>query len=514
MLRFDKTFGSLSVNGLLGGNMLRRTNEQLNASTVGGLIAPGIYTVNNSNSPVDSDEQLIERGKQSVFGNVSLGYNDYLYLEFTGRNDWSSTLPDDNNSYFYPSVSTSLVFSELINADFLSFGKLRLNYAQVGNDAPAYSLVNTFDLLPNFGSVPITSTDDELMNPDLKPENTNSYEAGLEMFFFERRLGFDVAVYQSNTFNQIMPVDVTDATGVERKWVNGGELRNQGIELHLTGTPIETNDFSWRFDINWSKNQNEVVELAEGIDNYLLFSAWGLSVNSQEGEPYGAIRGKDFVYEDGKRVVYGPDAGFAAGRFQQSSSDEVIGNIQPDWKAGISTSLSYKNLTFSVLFDIQEGGDIYSVNNKYGKATGVYAETAGENDRGGLIRDPVSEDGGYRFPNTVYPDGSPNETYIPTQNFLGAWYYGYIPEAYNVYDASYVKLREASITYSLPQSLVNRTPFTRLKVSLIGNNLAILSKNTPHFDPEAILSSGNYQGIEHGAYPSTRTWGFNLTFGL
>ena len=513
-LRFDKTFGSLNVSGLVGGNMLRRNEEQLNASTVGGLIVPDLYAVANSKSPVGVNEALIERGKNSVFGNVSLGYNDYLYLEFSGRNDWSSTLPDENNSYFYPSVSGSVVFSELINADFLSFGKVRLNYAEVGNDAPAYSLVSTYSQSANFGDLPLYSVNSTRQNPELKPENTVSYEAGLEMYFLERRFGFDVSLYESSTFNQIMPVDVTDASGVARKYVNGGELRNRGVELHLTGTPVETNDFSWRLDVNWSKNQNQVVELAAGIENYLLFGAWGLTVNATEGEPFGAIRGKDFIYQDGKRVVYDDDAGFAAGRFKQTDEDKVIGNIQPDWKAGISTTLDYKNWSFNILFDIQKGGDIYSVNNKYGMATGVYEKTAGENDRGGEIRGPVSEDGGWRFPNTVYEDGTTNETYIPTQNFLGAWYYGYIPEAYNVYDASYVKLREASLSYTLPQNLVDRTPFTRLQISVIGNNLAILSKNTPYFDPEAILSSGRYQGIESGAYPSTRTWGVNLTIGL
>ena len=514
LLRFDQDFGNLSVNGMLGGNILRRTNEQLNANTVGGLIVPDLYTVSNSYSPVNTNETLIERGKNSLYGNISLGYNDFIYLEASGRNDWSSTLPDDHNSYFYPSVSTSLVFSELINSDFISFGKLRLNYAEVGNDAPAYSLVSTFSQPANWRDLPLFSVNSQKQNPDLKPENTVSYETGLEMSFLENRVGFDVALYNSSTFNQIMPVDVTDASGVDEKYINAGELRNRGIELSLTGAPVETENFTWRLNINWTKNQNTVVDLAEGIKNYLLFSAWGLSVNATEGEPFGAIRGKDFIYKDGKRVVYDDDAGFAAGRFKETEEDKVIGNIQPDWKAGLSTTLSYKNWTFNVLFDIQEGGDIYSVNNKYGMATGVYAETVGENDRGGQIRDPLSEDGGYRFPNTVYEDGTTNETYIPTQDFLGAWYYGYIPEAYNVYDASYVKLREASLTYNLPQEVVDRTPFTRLRVSVIGNNLAILSKNTPHFDPEAILSSGRFQGIEHGAYPSTRTWGVNLTFGL
>lgn len=515
MLKFNEDFGSISINGLLGTNMLRRTIKSQSTSTVGGLIVPNKYFVSNSNSPVDAfDEGLIERGKNSYYGNLSLGYNEFLYLELSGRNDISSTLPDDNNSYFYPSVSTNLIFSELINSDALSFGKVRLSYAEVGNDAPAYRTQSTYQQFNNWLNLGLFSTQDVMANPDLKPERTKSYEAGLEMNFLERRVGFDVSLYQNNTFNQIMSVDVTDATGVEEKWVNGGELQNKGIEVHLTGTPIQTNDFSWSLDVNWSKNQSKVVDLATGIENYQLFSGWGVSVNAREGKPFGAIVGRDFIYEDGKRVVYPDDAGFVAGRFQETSQDKVIGNIQADWKAGLSTTFTYKNLSLNVLFDVQQGGDIFSISTQYGLATGVYEETAGKNSRGGNIRDPLSENGGYKHPNTVYPDGSPNETYIPTSNFIGAFYYAYIPEAYYVYDASYVKLRDASLTYRLPQNVVNQTPFTQVNISLIGHNLAILHKNTPHFDPEAILSAGRYQGIESGSYPTTRTIGLNLTLGF
>jgi TonB-linked SusC/RagA family outer membrane protein len=515
MLRFDKELGNFSFSGVLGTNFLRRETQSQTSETVGGLIVPNKYFVSNSSSPTDVfDENYIDRGKNSYYGSVSIGYNELLYLELTGRNDISSTLPDENNSYFYPSVSTNLVFSELIESDVLSFGKVRLSYAEVGNDAPAYRTASTYTQYSNWLNLGLFSVDDQAANPDLKPENTVSYEAGLETYFLERRVGFDISLYKNNTFNQIMPVDVTDATGVDQKFVNGGELQNKGIEVTLTGTPIETNNFSWDISVNWAQSENKVVDLAEGIENYLLFSAWGVSVNATEGQPFGAIKGKDFIYEDGKRVVYPDDAGFAAGRFQETEKDQVLGNIQPDWNAGISTTLSYKNLSLDVLFDIQQGGDIYSVNQKYGMATGVYEETVGKNDRGGNIRGDLSNNGGYKFPNTVYPDGSPNETYISNHNFFSAWYYGYIPEAYNVYDASYVKLRDVSLTYSFPDNIVSKTPFTRLQASLIGHNLAILHKNTPHFDPEAILSAGRYQGIEHGAYPTKRMVGFNLTLGL
>lgn len=511
-LKFNKDVGDFNFNGLVGGNMLRITREDFNGSTVGGLVVPGLYNVANSISPVSVSEALVERGKNSLFGNLSIGYRDFIYLEMSGRNDVSSTLPEDNNSYFYPSISTSLIFSELLDADFLSFGKLRLNYAEVGNDAPAYSLSSTYQQGTNWGDLPLYSVNSTQQNPDLKPENTKSYEAGLEMYFLDRRVGFDLAVYQNSTFNQIMPVNITDATGVQSKYVNGGELQNRGIELNLTGSPVKSDDFSWDINLNWAKNENEVVKLARGVDNYLLYSNWGISVNATEGKPYGTFRGTDYVYTNGKRTVYPVGSGLD-GRLQQSE-EKVIGHIQPDWNAGLSNTFRYKNLALNVLLDMQQGGDIYSISTQYGRATGLYEETAGKNPRGGNIRDPLDQDGGYLYQNSVYPNGDPNESYIETTGFTGAFWYRYIPHTHYLFDASYIKLREVSLSYTLPQRWLNRTPFASLKVAVVGHNLAMLDSNTPFFDPEAITSSGNLQGIENASYPMTSTITFNLTAGF
>jgi len=521
MLKIDKSFGDFNLNGLLGTNIRRNKIQSIYNHTVGGMFVPELYNTANSVSPVDVTESLVLTGINSYYGSLSLGFRDMIYIDGTGRYDIASTLPEENNAYFYPSVSTSLILTQIPGLNtltWLPFAKVRLNYAQVGNDAPAYSLISTYTQNPNWGDAALFSMNSTLQNPDLKPERTKSLEAGLEVYFINRRLGFDVALYKTNTFDQIMPVLVSSASGNTRRYVNGGEIQNKGLEVALLGTPVSAGDFKWDFNINWFANRNEVLELAEGVENYLLYSAWDVSVNATVGEPYGTIKGTDYVYEDGSTFMDETGAARVVDEdgylLESEQEDVIIGNINPDWNMGVSNNLSYKGLSLSFLLDIQKGGDIYSINTKYGYATGVYEETAANNDKGNPIRDDVSAGGGYRYPNTVYEDGTKNESYVTTQDYFGAFYYGYVPTAYWVFDASYVKLRELSLGYSLPRSIIGKTPFTNVTLSVVGRNLWIIHKNTKHFDPEAILSSGNQQGIETGSYPTPRTIGFSLKLGL
>lgn len=510
-LNFDKTFGKLTVDAMLGYGLNYRRTSSIYTHTEGGLIVPDLYTVSNSKSPVYSRETLIERGYNSVYGSVRLGYGNFVYLEATGRNDKFSTLPADNNSYFYPSVSASLLINELgglKDVSWLSLLKVRGNYAQVGNDAPAYSLTSTYSQNTSWGDYALFSVNSTLQNPNLKPERTKSYEFGIEANFFNSRIGLDLATYKSNSFDQIMPVAVSPMSGVSRRWVNGGEIENKGWEIGLNGTPIQSKDWNWNIGVNWWTNQNKVLSLYEGVENLLIYSAWDVSVNATVGQPYGTIRGTDFIYKDGKKVVN------ENGYYMRTSSDTIIGDINPDWKMGINTTLAWKNISLYVLFDFQQGGDIYSINTKYGQATGLYAETAGLNDKGIPMRDPVEDGGGYNYPNTVFEDGSTNDIYVPAYRWGRAFYYNNSPTARYVFDASYVKLREMSLTYRLPSSVLKNTFIHNVSFSVIGRNLLILSKNVDHFDPEFQLSSGNQQGIETGSYPSARTYGFNVKIGF
>lgn len=515
MLRANHNFGEISTNALLGVN--KRSNQVVStyATTIGGLQVPDFYNLMNSKSPVSTTEKDELMGVNSAYMNLTLGYNNLAYLDITGRMDQMSTLPLTNNTYFYPSVSGSFILSEIEaikNIKEISFAKLRLNYAEVGNGAPVYSTGKSYTKKTNWNSLPVFSLPTILNNPDLKPERTKSWEAGLEANFFQKRVGLDLSLYKTNSIDQIMAVNISTASGYSQRYVNSGEIENKGVELSLNLVPVKTRDFSWDMRINWTKNKNTVVDLYEGVDNILLTDSWDISLNLTKGQPYGMLRGTDFVYTNGKRTV---DADgyylFATNEDGSKKTDCLLGSVLPDWTGGISNTFTYKNFSLYLLVDISKGGKIYSVDQKYGVSTGLFAETAGLNDKGNPKRDLVADGGGIAY-NAVYEDGTPNKSYIEANEWATAWDYDITPTAAYIYDASYVKLRELSLSYSLSARTLAKTPFNKITASFVGRNLWIIHKNTPYFDPETSQSAGNLQGIADGAYPSTRTLGFNLSF--
>jgi TonB-linked SusC/RagA family outer membrane protein len=514
MFKYNKDItDDLNINALLGTNIRRTTDDNVTVSTNGGLAVPEVYALSNSVDPMlPPDEALNEIGVNGYFGSISLGYRNMLYVDGTARVDQSSTLPENNNTYFYPSISGSFVFSELMESDWLSNGKLRLNYAEVGNSAPARRTMNTYiGNAPLYGNSLVTVPDTR-NNPDLKPETQKALEGGLEMNFFRNRLGFDLALYKNNTMDQLMPVTVSYATGYDSKWVNAGEIENKGVELALFGTPVQTPDFRWDVSLNWAKNNNQVVELfvdeaGNEVKNLQIAGLQGgVTINARVGEPYGTIHGSDFVYhENGERIV---EDGYYA---RSSTNDKVIGNVNPDWNAGLNNAFSYKNFTFSFLIDWQKGGDVFSLDLWYGIGTGLYEETASNNDLGNPQRDPVSEGGGLLLEG-VNPDGTPNETRIESTYYAEGW--ASSPNARFVYDASYIKLREVVLTYNLPKKLMDRTFIKGASLSFVGSNLWIIDKNLPHADPEASQGAGNIQGWQSGVMPATNNYGFSLNIQL
>jgi len=511
MLKFKKRVDEFNFTGLVGANYRENVQQSIFAQTSGGLVVPGLYTVKNTTVEKSPTETLLERNMKSVYGSFSAGYKNFAYLEASFRVDNSSTLPTDENTYFYPAVSTSLILSELgamKELSFLSFAKLRANYAEVGNDTNPYNLRSSYFQGTNWGSQALFSVNSILQNPELKSEKTKSYEVGLEANFFDNRVGFDVAFYKSNSFDQIMPVNVSRASGYQQAYVNSGEIQNTGVELALNLTPVKNNDLTWDLNLNFSKNNNEVKSLYDGVDNILITSAWDISMNAQVGEAYGVLRGTNFVYTDGKKTVD------SRGYYTRTEKEEVIGNIQPDWRGGITNTLSYKGISLRALIDIQKGGDIYSVDRKYGLATGLFKETAGLNSKGIDKRADVADGGGILHADAVYADGTQNTTFARANGWGGDQYYGRTPTARYVYDASYIKLREIALSYSLPKDLLNNTFLNKVVVSAVGRNLWIIHKNTPGFDPETGQSSGNKQGIANASYPTSRSFGFNVTLGF
>jgi TonB-linked SusC/RagA family outer membrane protein len=490
------------LNALAGMNIRKNTISSVFSSTSGGLVIPNFYAISNSLGTVPAPiESYQPKAVDGYFGGTTLTYRDFLTLDATLRRDISSTLPSDDNAYNYYAVSSSWLFSHhLENLGWLSSGKIRANYATVGNDAPWGSLTDVYDKPNPFGSGLLFSVPNTKNNGNLKPEMTVSREIGLEMSFLNNRFGFDASYYHTNTVDQIIPVAVSVATGYSSKFINAGDIENKGVELSLFGAPIRNRNFSWNVNVNFSRNRNKVLSLYEDSTNLQLASfQGGVSLNASVGRPYGELQSYTYEYLNGERVVK------ENGLWKQSSStSNIIGNINPDWIGGINNTFRYKDLTLSFLIDVRKGGDLFSLDMYYGSAAGLYPRTAGLNDLGNPVRDAVANGGGVILPG-VTADGSPNtkRVTITSNNSF------YEPQSEFVYDASYVKLRELSLSYSLPKKLTTKY-FEDIELSLIGRNLWIIHKNVPYADPEENLSSGNVQGYQSGSYPTTRTIGFNV----
>lgn len=506
MANFDKDLSeSFNLKALAGLNVRRSQINSVFSSTNGGLVVPDLYAVSNSvNPPSAPTEGEDRRAVDGYFAGATLGYNDFLFLDGTFRRDRSSTLPTDKNAYNYYSVSGSWLFSNHLKyVNWLSYGKLRANYATVGNDAPFGSLKDIYIKPDPYGNAILFTLPSTKNNNELVPEQTESKEIGLEMAFFQSRLGFDVTYYNTNTKNQIMAVDVSTATGYSSKYVNAGEVENKGVEVSLYATPVRTKDFSWTINVNWTQNRNKVVALYDTAKNLPLGSfQGGVTLNATLNEPYGALQGKTWDLVDGQKLVK------SNGRYSLSSaSTHVIGNINPDWVGGVYNTFKYKNFSLGFLVDMRKGGDVFSLDLYYGLATGIYPETAALNDLGNPSRNSIADGGGVIMPG-VTADGKPNEKRV--ENTFGTYGYAYNPQDAFVYDASFIKLRELSLSYGLPGSLLGNSPFKGVEFSVIGRNLWIIHKNLPYADPEENLSSGNIQGYQSGAYPTTRYVGFNV----
>ncbi|PSL49712.1 TonB-linked SusC/RagA family outer membrane protein [Chitinophaga niastensis] len=498
-----KNFGTdFQLNATVGGNIMHRQWTTTGGSTVGGLITKDVYNLNNSLQPAQAIDEFYEKQINSAFATANLGYKNLLFLDLTGRSDWSSTLVKGNNQYFYPSASLSFVFSDLLkNWKWLSFGKVRGSLAAVGNDADPYRIYNTYDFVPPFGSNPVSQFSATLYNKDLKPERTTEIETGVELKFLDNRVGLDLTYYRRTTKDQIISLAMPTATGFTSAYVNGGSVENKGVEIGLNLNPIRLRSgFRWDINANISFNRNKLLNL--DIAQYhtsLPILTFGtdrrtqkVSVVAQVGEPLGTIRGTDYTYVNGQKLVD------SLGRYVPSEV-KPIGNAYPDYVGGITNTFSYKGFYLSALVDFQHGGNFFSYTNLYGNKSGLLESTVADGIReNGIVVPGVTK------------DGHQNTTNISAQDHFNYNGGNQISRA-NLYDASYIYLREAKIGYNLPESWYKKIRAQRARLSLYGRNLWLIKSNAPNVDPANILnSSSNVQGIEGGALPSLRSYGLNL----
>lgn len=517
--RFDKTFREINFdlimnfktnitdgikfNGMLGANSRRSVSKSIFAATNGGLVVPGIYALSNSidkiNSPGESEVTI---GTNSVYANASFNFMETYFLEGSYRVDKSSTLPSSNSTYTYPSITGTYIFSNHIKTNWLSFGKLRLNYAETGNDAPFAVIASTYPKGDNFGPDGIRfSTENNKSNSNLKSELTKGLEAGIELKLFNNRVGLDFSYYKSNTTNQILSVETPTQTGYTRAWINGGDVQNKGYEVTLSVIPVKTANFSWEAKVNWSTNKNEVISLG-GADRISLGSFQGVGYVAEVGKPIGQLIGSGFTYLNGEKVIR------SNGRYLQTAG-ATIGDINPDWIGGLNNVITYKNFSLNFLIDVKKGGDVYSLDQRYGHTTGIYESTVSNNHLGNPQRNPIASGGGILL-SGVKEDGTPNDKVVSVEGANGYSFYNSMPEQQYVYDASYVKLRELGLSYRLPSKFLAKTFITNMILSVNGSNLWIIHKNLPYADPEAGLSSGNLQGFQTGVLPTSKEYNFNM----
>ena len=496
-LLYDKRLSEkFSFNAMLGGNLMSQSNTANNINTVGGLALDGFFNIANSvgAAQVITNEQ--ERAINSVFATTSVGFMDMLYVDLSLRGDWSSTLPAENNNYWYPSVSSSFVFTELeaLRNSFLSFGKVRVGYGQAANDAAPYQLRNVYgNLVPNFGDFPRYTVPLSNPNANLRPERTNEIEFGIEFGILKDRLSFDVSYYDRTTVDQIFNVPSSASTGFTSRVLNAGSMRNHGIEVMVNARPVVRGDFAWDLMVNFATFNNEVVELAPGVENIIAGTTWAADVRVQEGFPYMSLFGQDFRRNDAGQVIVGSN-GFPL----VNSNREFLGSTIADFAGGIRNGFTYKGLELSVLVDYQGGGIIHSTSLQWSKYSGMDPVTVENNVREtGLIVPGVTE------------TGEPNTVNISPQAYYQTIWSVASP---NVFDASFIKLREVSLGYSLPNSLISRLPVRDVRFRLFGRNLAILQSNLPYLDPQGVNGAGNIQGLENAQVPTTRSLGFDISF--
>jgi len=499
LLSFNKDITEDFTVGLnVGANHMNRQYHSTSGS-LPGLELPDLYTLSNLLTGSTAVVGSFERNQKinSIYGYGQLAYKNMIFLDFTGRNDWASILPVKNNSFFYPSVSMSFVLSDIFNTQDagINFLKLRGSWSQVGSTGALspYNINSTFGLtntgFGNQGFVPNTQ-----FNPELKAETVTGIEVGLDAKLFDNRVRLGATYYDQKSEDLLVPIQVTAATGSTNSWDNIADMSNKGIELSLGGTVLKSEDLRFDIDLNWAKNENEVTSLGE-LDTYVLGGQWGVTLEARPGRPYGSIIGRDFSRAPDGQVIY------SNGLPVIDQTQQEIGNIAPDWTGGASFALQYKNFSLNTLFDAKIGGDVHSMTYAWGRYAGTLEESLVGRE-GGLVGNGVMSDGSGGY--------VPNNVVVPAKAFNQASYSNSI-ESSSVFDASYVKLRQVTLGYSLPAKLLEGTFIESIKISAVGRNLAILYKKAPHIDPETGFSSANgQQGQEFGQYPSARTLGFNV----
>lgn len=517
---YNNAWGDFDFNATLGGNIFKVDNGTTVITAQDMQIRDVVTLLSFSESSIDQGSY--RKQINSVFGAVNVGWRHMLFVDATIRGDQSSTLPTKNNVYIYPSVSGSFVFSELLDSkSILPYGKIRLSWAQVGSDTDPYQLGLVYGKsnLSYPGYTIGYINNNTIPNKELKPTITNSFETGIELKFLKNRMGLDVTYYTQISENQIMSMATSWTSGYNYRLINAGEIENKGIEISLNTRPVQRGDFSWDVNLNFSRNSNIVKELVDDIDMIELEKAAWLDVQvaAMVGENFGSIVGPDFKRNDKGQILIDPNTGLP----QYDKSNHILGNASWDWTGGLGTNLSYKNLSLWALFDVKVGGDLYSMSARAAYESGKALETLEgreawykseeERQEAGIQKgDNWEPTGGFIAPGVIdNGDGSyrPNDIYINPEDYWMSVSRN-APSMF-IYDNTYVKCREMTLTYNVPTARLGNT-VKGLSLSLVARNPFIIYKNIPNIDPDSNYNNTTGMGLEYGSLPSRRSYGFNI----
>ena len=511
LAQYSKEFGDVSLNANLGGNILTQRYDYLQEGTQGGFVTPGFYNIANSLERPAVIDYLRKKEVRSAYGSVTLGYRNIYFLDASLRDDISSTLPQNNNSYLYPSVSASLVFSELLKWRPLPYGKARLSFAQAGADIAPYLTTGYYNLGQPYGSTFPMDVPDTLNNPNLKPSLGTSYEAGLDLKFFENRLNLSATWYHQNNKNAVLPLDVSGTSGYTTSVINAGNIENHGIELTVGGTPVATRHFSWTSTFNISHNTSKIISLYPGLHSYQLdynrYASVDMFLLANEGEPFGTIVGNGYKRDSKSGQIL-----LGANNMPLYESGHKLGNVLPRYTGGWQNTVTWRNFDLSATIDFQSGGRFLSWTKMLAVKSGQAAETAAINDKGKNVRDDPATGGGVKISGMSSVSGQEVTVYVPARayfrNTLGSKIYDPWTE-----DASFIRLREARLGYTFSKSAIPSFPFRSLNIAFIARNPWMIWQKAPKGVNPAELATGasSLNWLETGQLATARSYGLNLT---
>lgn len=516
---YSKVFGKISVDGTVGGNIRKNGFKTTNGNTNGGLTSVNFFNLGASKDRPTLSSTVYEKEVRSVFASANVGYDNTYYLGATVRNDWSSALPVDNNSYLYSSLTGSVVFSNLINSRILSFGKIRGSVAQVGSDLDAYQVAMVYGLGTPHGSTANYQVPNQFPNQNLKPAITTSWEAGLDLMFLKDRFGLDFTYYNNNNKDEIIPISISGASGFSTALINAGFIQSKGFEIGFSAKPVKSELIKWETRVNFGRNRTKVIELyggPDGLQNYPLANGigganWGgLTLNAFVGQNWGLLRGQGYTYLDGHEGDPNYRIIDEEGNYEITANKD-LGSILPDFTGGWQNTITIKGFDIGINLDFQKGGKFHSVTRMFNNYSGLGYETVGLNDKGNSIRDAVEDGGGMKV-SGVLANGTPYSTYVDPQSAFSG-YFGLHER--HIYDASYIKIRDIAVGYNVPAKALGKTPFQSLRVSFVAKNPWLIHANVVGFDPSEILPGANNLAFEERSQlPSVRSFGVNLVLGL